>query len=532
MESLRDIIREGPIREDTQDVVTLEGQFDVIRLRGGLRRYANRLRAYGQRRLDDAFKKGEEYAMGMAEGMIDQLANRGESYVRNTIRRLRGGRLRQAIKPNANETECPKAFQIVVPQKDSYKAKNVYNVVRQLNLHKVYQLMQYFHATAFPITDSVTTAAAETNWPANTSGYYYKNATKGYTTGLFSQHAHADNNVQGYNFGDVTNYFNKPTSNPVTGLNRILNPAGMVVNHNTLLFMASYPFESMMPNLYTSDVAKPENFRMFKTTEAAQTTDPSFPITYENIFGNLDWNRLAILGVKYTMEFVNYNPCDMVVEVLFYKYLVDLDQYDYVGEWEKAIWNQYQDYNAYCKGGLKVGASQIQIVQKDRFVMKGTLTYQQSHNSDQSTYLAASHCVDVRKRTYYCKKKWTYVRATDIKATAGTPTEETFSQTYIDRENMVWCRIAVWQKDGHVVTNAANFVSSDASALNFLGPARAQKVISQATSLLWSKTDGSVEWPTNVLSTSGVGRPMVDVQIWKRAYVQVDTDIYKTYAKA
>lgn len=522
MEYTSDILKGDIIKGDIQDVDMSEGILDVTRLnlRGG------RIRRTKRMRLVDNFQNTIRSTISKrANEAISGLTNAGLDYITNRLQNV-------LTKPNARETECPPMFQTVAPQKDGRKYRNVMRIVRSLNLHKVYQLFQYYHCSAFPRTATLTFGATETTYVATTTTYYYSyNGIKGFSQGLYCEHSKQDRMTQGYNYGDVTNCIDYPTQvNTTTPPGRIWNPAGFIVNHSSLMFMASYPFETMLPYPNTQNTAVGENFRMWQTTAAKATTDPSYPIRFEDIFSNQDWNRLVILGVKYTMEFVNYNPMDMVVEVLFFKFIVDIDQFERVGQAEQAIWNQFTDYNTYCKGGFKLGNNQIQIVQRDRFVIKAPEKMLHVYNS--GAYAGANHKANVVRKTYYCKKKWSYVRATQVKEEATTLTENSFANTGIDREEQVWCRIAAWQKDGLVTMQAPINNSDDANTGNTLGPYREQQIINQANCNLQTDYTGQVITPTGQLTTNEVGRPMVDVQIWKRPYVQIDSDIFKSYAPA
>lgn len=221
----------------------------------------------------------------------------------------------------------------------------------------------------------------------------------------------------------------------------------------TYVFCADYPFNTMLPVCQKGGTSSAVCHLTWETINPEATTDPNLPITLSDIVGNKDWNRIAHAATYLYFDFSNYAYQTMIVEVLLFKYIVDVDAMSYTQLIDAPLSRQYaQKYTSYCEmRNMQLGTKQIRVIKRIRFRMRGNQNISATSQQGEDTALKNYNFAFMPK---FRKLKLKVRREYSIKRPIATSyetsiTDNAFFNTYYEYDKGVYCRMQAWPEDSN-----------------------------------------------------------------------------------
>lgn len=179
------------------------------------------------------------------------------------------------------------------------------------------------------------------------------------------------------------------------------------------------------------------------------TTDPNTPITYQDLATNKDWSRIRHFCTYITFDFTNLAPYPYIVEILFFKFLVDPNDLTYQEQCMAPFSMQRQQVQAYCEGSIQsFGTPQIRVIRRKRIMIHGLET---QNVISQNAYGVMNYCAVPTQRGNTAKYKFKIYRQYDvcrgIHAQPQSLNETTFFNYFYDSMQGIHCRVQAWPRN-------------------------------------------------------------------------------------
>lgn len=215
----------------------------------------------------------------------------------------------------------------------------------------------------------------------------------------------------------------------------------------TYVFAADYPFQTMLP---MCQVDSTNYYLSWATKTPNVTTDPNLPISLPDIIVNKDWNRIVHGATYLYFDFSNYARQTMIVEVLLFRYIVDVDAMDYQQMIDAPLSRQYASaYTSYCEmKNMNLGTKQIRVIKRIRFRMGVNKAFDTKPQLGENETLRQSNIVQVptyRKLRLKIKRNYTIKRP--IATSYTTVSDNQFFNTYYNYDKGTYCRVQAWPED-------------------------------------------------------------------------------------
>lgn len=219
----------------------------------------------------------------------------------------------------------------------------------------------------------------------------------------------------------------------------------------TYVFAADYPFNTMLPICQKTGILKDNMYLAWDTVVPKVTTDPNLPITLSDVVANKDWNKITHNITYLYFDFTNYAQCSMIVEVLLFRYVVDVDAMSYTQLIDAPLSRQYDEaYTSYCEmKNMSLGTKQIRVVKRIRFKMQNRWMPSPTHRTaDTETLRNLNYAIvpKYRKLKLRVKRNYTIKRPIAKDYEVGLADSEFFN-TYYEYDKGVYCRIQAWPED-------------------------------------------------------------------------------------
>lgn len=218
----------------------------------------------------------------------------------------------------------------------------------------------------------------------------------------------------------------------------------------TYVFSADYPFNTMLPVCQKTGTQNALCHLTWETMTPQTTTDPNLPITLSDVVGNKDWNRITH-GITYLyFDFSNYALQPMVVEVLLFRYLVDVDAMSYTQMIDAPLSRQYGfAYASYCEmKNMALGTPQIKVIKRIRFKMSANQYLSHNTNADGDAIRNNNIGFTPRFRKLKLKVRRQYsIKRPIATSYISTLTDNEFYNTYYEYDKGVYCRVQAWPED-------------------------------------------------------------------------------------
>lgn len=229
----------------------------------------------------------------------------------------------------------------------------------------------------------------------------------------------------------------------------------------TYVFAADYPFQTMLPMCQEST----STYHLtWGSVIPSTTTDPNLPIKLSDIVANKDWNRIVHGATYLYFDFTNYARQTMIVEVLLFKYVVDVDAMDYTQMIDAPLSRQYGNaYTSYCEmKNMNLGTKQIRVIKRIRFRMNVQKSFDVKPTYGEADGLRSANITmtpTYRKLRLKVKRQYTMKRP--IATTFENVTDNQFFNTYYEYDKGTYCRVQAWPEDVMLYQVRESFPSSE-----------------------------------------------------------------------
>lgn len=246
------------------------------------------------------------------------------------------------------------------------------------------------------------------------------------------------------------------------------------------------------------------------------TTDPNAPIVLSDLVGttnpNKDWSVIRHYATYIDFIFTNMAPYPYIIEILFFKFKVDVDDMGWTDQCLAPMSNQ-SEMQSYCENNVKnFGTRQITVVKRHRIRLNGLEKHgflpSTDGNAGQSLQLADTVMPNVATYSYKVKRKYDICKSIKVGSEGGY-TERDFFEKFYQKENGIYCRVQAWPEAPLFTTNPNN----------------------STTNVFYIRCNNGFDNACQVKSNAGVGldyiKPAVQCIMKKRSYIKVDTPTLK-----
>jgi len=385
------------------------------------------------------------------------------------VHKLRSGKFYPDPKPKGKNFNKAKTKIMVQLRDSTWRQKHDegrIRVQRSMKLQELwYSLSYYLMDTACPVSGQTTGywnigTTLGTSWTMITMANFINyNASAGQGRPLYSEIATSNSIFASANiyYGSVVTPYYGPFCNsfpsyptlPAVEFNAGCGPFNTAIYN----FVADWPWTVMWWDANTNNPGDPWSYLRMRADNQFETTDPKFPITYSTFATNKDWQKLVVFGCLWDMKFTNYSGIDHTVEVLFYKMIPDPHAINY-GRACGLPYSQMQNMDQYCQGTIRsMGNKQINVVKRDRFVIRGTSNWVIDTASETApTFIGIINTRNIVKKQYKIKRHYAMNRQIDnpsleagaLNYPTSTDYEYNFFQIYYKLEEGIFCRMQAW----------------------------------------------------------------------------------------